>query len=98
MTKKIKNPWGQEEIVFLSIDYCVKKLTLNKNEMTSLQYHEKKTETVIILEGKLNILIENKNLILKPFETITILPNQKHRMSVEDNDCLYLPSMNNLEG
>lgn len=90
MTKIIKKPWGQEEIVFLSKDYCVKKLTLNKNEMTSLQYHEKKTETVIILEGKLNILIENKNLILKPFETITILPNQKHRMSVEDNDCLYL--------
>lgn len=90
MNKIIKKPWGQEEIIFLSKDYCVKKLTLNKNEMTSLQYHKKKTETVLILKGKLNIQVENKNLILEPFETITILPNQVHRMSVENNECLYL--------
>tara|TARA_Y100000741_G_C18159159_1_gene520457 strand:+ start:254 stop:586 length:333 start_codon:yes stop_codon:yes gene_type:complete len=90
MNKIIKKPWGQEEIIFLSKDYCVKKLTLNKNEMTSLQYHEKKTETVVILKGQLNIQLENKNLILNPFETITIFPNQKHRMSSKDNDCLYL--------
>ena len=75
MNKIIKKPWGQEEIIFLSKDYCVKKLTLNKNEMTSLQYHKKKTETVLILKGKLNIQVENKNLILEPFETITILPD-----------------------
>ena len=31
--KVINKPWGKEEIIFLSDDYCVKKLIMKKGEL-----------------------------------------------------------------
>lgn len=89
--KIIDKPWGYEEIVY-NDKYVVKKLLMKKGCRCSLQYHEFKTETIVVLNGLLTIELEGKFVELKKDETITIYPFQQHRMSAENDDCLYLES------
>ena len=90
----INKPWGHEEIIH-NDKYVVKKLLMKKDCRCSLQYHEYKTETIIVLSGVLTIELEGETLNLKEKETITIFPYQKHRMSALKNDCLYLEASTN---
>mgnify|MGYP001180094347 CR=1 FL=1 len=90
----INKPWGHEEIIY-NDKYVVKKLFMKKNCRCSLQYHEFKTETIIVLNGVLTIELEGKTFELKENETITIHPYQKHRMSAVNHDCLYLEASTN---
>lgn len=70
--------------------YTVKRLFMKKGCQCSFQYHEKKQETIFALEGNLVIVLGKGELILKPGESVTILPLEKHRMSAKNEDCLYL--------
>ena len=90
--KIIPKPWGSEEIIFISDKYCVKKLFMKKGEMCSLQYHNVKTETITVLTGIMKLQIENDIYELKPTESFTILPMQKHRMIAEKSDLEYIES------
>lgn len=90
--KKIKKPWGSEEIVELNKKFCVKKIFMKKKHRCSLQYHKKKIETITALKGNLHIQIKNENIVLKPMQSITIKPNTKHRMKAKYSNCVYLES------
>ena len=92
--KLIKKPWGCEELIEQNSDYMVKRLTMHQGERCSLQYHEKKRETIYVLSGVLKITTGNDQDTLtsdqyKPGETITILPKIIHRMEAIA-DCVYL--------
>jgi hypothetical protein len=52
---KIDKPWGYEELLECNDKYVVKKLFMKKGNSCSIQYHELKTETIVVLSGKLNI-------------------------------------------
>jgi mannose-6-phosphate isomerase-like protein (cupin superfamily) len=85
MISEIEKPWGKEEILELNDNYMLKRLTMNKNCRCSLQYHNKKCETIYVISGQLKILIgENKdNLkaeIYKPGDVVTIPALKLHRM------------------
>ena len=54
---KIEKPWGYEELIECNDRYVVKKLFMKKGHSCSIQYHELKTETIIVLNGTLNIYI-----------------------------------------
>jgi len=91
---KIKKPWGWEKLIEQNERYIVKQLFMKAGCQCSLQYHEDKIETITVLEGELTIKLGHngkcrKDRILKPFESLTILTNQVHRMYSE-KDCLYL--------
>tara|TARA_B100000886_G_scaffold339254_1_gene304180 strand:- start:1580 stop:1927 length:348 start_codon:yes stop_codon:yes gene_type:complete len=95
MEKKIINkPWGREEVIEINNKFMVKKLFMKKGHRCSLQYHEKKRETIYILEGKLKIYIGkskdsmNEKIFLKD-ETITIESGVVHRMEAVE-DSVYL--------
>jgi len=92
--KVIEKPWGKEEVIEINSVYMVKRLTLHKGERCSLQYHNKKKETIYVLTGKLNIYTgENKEqLSVKeylPNESITIEPGVIHRMEAVE-ESIYL--------
>ena len=96
---KIEKPWGYEELLECNDKYVVKKLCMKKGNSCSIQYHELKTETIIVLSGKLNIYIGNKleNLVVKEYisgETITIKPYTIHRMEANE-DSLYIEASTN---
>lgn len=63
---------------------------MKKGCQCSYQYHEKKKETAMVLSGDLTIVLEDKTLVLKPGDFITLEPFTKHRMRAEDGDCLYM--------
>ena len=96
---KIEKPWGYEELIECNDKYVVKKLFMKKGHSCSIQYHELKTETIVVLNGSLNISIgENiEELYTKSYsqgETITIKPYTIHRMEAIE-DCLYIEASTN---
>jgi mannose-6-phosphate isomerase len=89
----IDKPWGQEEILETNKFYTVKRLTMNKGCKCSLQYHNKKKETIYVLSGMLSIYFGKKQdgiLFLNEKEICTINPKQIHRMRAEMGDVVYL--------
>ncbi len=88
--KHMEKPWGYEEILETNPNYTVKRLFMKKGHQCSFQYHEKKQETIVSLDGDLVILLEDGDLVLSPGESITIEPLRKHRMFARDGDCLYM--------
>jgi len=96
---KIDKPWGYEEIIEHNSSYVVKKLFMKKNHSCSIQYHELKTETIVILKGSLHIYIGSSidNLEKKIYnegDSVTIYPYTIHRMEGIE-DCLYLETSTN---
>ena len=86
----INKPWGYEEILETNPKYTVKRLFMKKGSQCSFQYHEKKQETIVGLEGNLVIILEKGELVLKPGESVTIKPLEHHRMFARNENCLYL--------
>ena len=81
----IDKPWGREEVLEKNNSYMVKRLTMFKGHRCSLQYHNKKKETILVISGLLKIIYGNdlKNLgdkIFKPGESFTLDPKVVHRM------------------
>jgi mannose-6-phosphate isomerase len=92
--ERIQKPWGYEELVEHNAHYVVKKLFMKKGHSCSTQYHELKTETITVLQGKLRIYVGStlESLEAKeynPGDSITITPYTVHKMEGID-DCLYL--------
>ena len=97
--KKIEKPWGYEELVEYNNNYVVKKLFMKEGHSCSTQYHELKTETIVVLNGILRIFIGNdiNSLDYKDYkegEYITIKPYTIHKM-LGITDCLYLETSTN---
>jgi hydroxymethylpyrimidine pyrophosphatase-like HAD family hydrolase len=92
-TKNI-TPFGYEELLECNDKYAVKKIFMNKDTKSSIQYHELKRKTITVLSGLLHIYIgtsleDLKNKIYKSEETITIDPYTIHRL-IAMEDCLYM--------
>ena len=90
----IEKPWGKEEVIEINDKYMVKKLTMFEDCRCSLQYHNKKKETIYILKGELRIISGPKknNLTKKIYtagESITIPPGVVHRMEAV-TESIYL--------
>ena len=88
--QRIEKPWGYEEWLEVNDRYVVKRLFMRRGHQCSLQYHERKKETVVVLDGTLTVLLDGEVLTIKPFDMITIPPGQRHRMRADELDCLYL--------
>lgn len=92
----IKKPWGSETLIEVNERYTVKKLFMKKGYKCSLQYHEKKHETIYVLDGVMCLWVgdteaEIEYKTLNVGDTYVIEPGVIHRMeSVED--CYYLES------
>lgn len=91
-SKRVVKPWGYEELIELNNKYCFKKLFMKKGHRCSLQYHEKKIETLFCFKGKLFIEVNDQKVILKEGEAMTLMPGEIHRMSAKDEDVIYFES------
>ena len=91
---RIEKPWGFEVLIEVNENYMMKKLKMNKGNMCSLQYHEKKRETLYVLQGQLKVYMGNKQddlkeIIMNPSDTLTLKPFIIHRMEAIE-DSIYL--------
>lgn len=84
--KKVEKPWGYEfHWVPENAPYLGKILHLNAGKRYSLQYHDEKRETQILINGRCyrigdNVKGELETIEMKPFQGYDILPGQRHRL------------------
>jgi mannose-6-phosphate isomerase len=83
--KRTDKPWGWEEILELNSEYCVKHLFIKNQCRLSEQYHVYKTETLILMDGTVELMQRqgDQDLVVemplgRPF---TIAPGTVHRMT-----------------
>jgi len=86
MIEKIDKPWGYEIIWAKTDKYVGKILHINKGQKLSLQYHEKKMETIYVQNGNLELHLQDKIVILHEGQTFHIIPNTIHRFACPNNN------------
>jgi mannose-6-phosphate isomerase len=94
-TRTVNKPWGYELIYAVTDKYVGKVLHINKGESLSLQFHNKKDETIHIQKGKIQFLTAANpetpitEIILEAGQSFHITPKLVHRMvALEDTDIL----------
>lgn len=88
--QRVEKPWGYE-LIFTSPESpsTGKILHLNKGARFSYQYHDQKQETLCLLQGKANIIIDDQELKMELLKGYFIKPMMKHRcQAVTDCDIL----------
>lgn len=80
----IEKPWGREEILDLTASYCVKRLTVRAGRRLSLQYHERKRETMVLVAGAALISLgdaaRQETAPMRKGEAYVIAPGAVHRV------------------
>lgn len=90
---RVDKPWGFELIWARTDRYVGKVLHVKAGHVLSLQYHNKKDETMHVLSGELILRIQNGDAVSsRPFkqgETVHIPPKLIHQIeAVVDSDVL----------
>jgi mannose-6-phosphate isomerase len=88
---RVEKPWGYELIWARTGRYVGKILHVQTGHALSLQYHERKDETVYVLAGRLRFQHgkegdELRDTVLEPGQSFHIEPGLRHRM-VAITDC-----------
>lgn len=90
---KVPKPWGHETIWARSDRYLGKILHINAGHELSVQYHNKKDETVHLLSGEIVYRVKKGELLedvhLRVGESFRITPGTVHQM-VALTDCEVL--------
>ena len=90
---RVEQPWGYEVWWARTDRYVGKQIHINKGHALSLQYHNKKDETIMLWSGKLLFEIQQdgelKQYEVKPGERFHVTPGTIHRMTaIEDCDVI----------
>jgi mannose-6-phosphate isomerase-like protein (cupin superfamily) len=85
----VEKPWGREVWYAVEAEYAGKVLAVRAGERLSLQYHERKKETLLVLEGQVDVRLGTDTLRLGPGSAFTVSPGTVHRMSAAE-DCVLL--------
>jgi len=87
---RVPKPWGHETIWAHSERYVGKILHINAGQELSVQYHNKKDETVHLLSGEISYRVKTNDLLedmrLRVGESFRITPGTVHQM-VALTDC-----------
>lgn len=84
MQQKIDKPWGYEIIWAKTDQYVGKMLKIYPGCRLSLQYHEKKRETIYVSDGVLELHLKDKVIFLCKGESFHIEPGTIHRFACSD--------------
>ena len=83
----VNKPWGHENIWALTEKYVGKILYIKKGKRLSLQFHNVKEETIMVLEGIMELILEEGSqkdeisIVMNPGDTYHISPLTVHRFS-----------------
>jgi len=94
LPRRIDKPWGYELIWAETDRYVGKILHVNAGHALSLQYHERKDETIHLLNGRMRFWVgtsvaDLQEVTLPAGESVRIPPGTVHRMeAVTDVDIL----------
>ena len=88
--ERIEKPWGWELLLTPPESPVTGKiLHLNQGARLSYQYHEKKAETLCLLNGQAKIILNDEEAEMEPQKGYFIKPGDKHRFQgITDCDIL----------
>ena len=100
--QKTDKPWGHELLWARTTAYAGKLLHIKQGHRLSLQYHERKEETILVYSGRMLFQIEDEDGVLRettlgPGMAHHVPVGRKHRMiAIEDCD-VFEVSTNHLD-
>ncbi len=102
LPQKTEKPWGFELLWAHTPKYAGKLIFVKKGHRLSLQYHEKKDESIYIHEGK--VLVETEggdkrmySLTLQAGQFLWIPPGTRHRIQAIEDTTIFEVSTPELE-
>jgi len=86
----IKRPWGTYQVLLDGLKCKVKKIVVYPNENPSYQYHHKRAENWIIIEGVGKVRLDDKEFIVKSGDSVVVPLAKKHTIKniSKDNELL----------
>lgn len=102
LPQKTEKPWGYELLWARTSRYVGKLIFVSKGHRLSLQYHEKKDESIYIHEGKILIEIEGsdgrmESTLLQAGQCRWIPPGTRHRFQAIEDTTIFEVSTPELE-
>jgi mannose-6-phosphate isomerase len=95
---RVNKPWGHEVRWAVTDRYLGKLIHINKGEQLSLQYHVQKDESILIMSGVMDLVLEDergevRTHRMSPGMTARVRPGRRHRfVAVEDCDLVEVSS------
>ena len=88
---KVEKPWGYELLWAITDRYVGKIIHVNAGHALSLQYHERKDETILVWSGRVVLeMKEDGQLVQREMasgESIHLAPGTVHRITaIEESD------------
>jgi mannose-6-phosphate isomerase-like protein (cupin superfamily) len=92
--RRIDKPWGYE-LVFAHTDrYVGKILHVEAGHALSLQYHERKDETLYLASGSCDLEVQENGAMVRhhlvPGDAYHVLPHTRHRMIAGEDGCEFV--------
>jgi len=89
----VVKPWGGEELLAHTDLYALKRIYVKPGSRPSLQYHERKSESLYLLSGLMTIEIgdSQETLVtdqLRPGETVDVPVRKIHRVTALEDSVL----------
>jgi mannose-6-phosphate isomerase len=93
LPRKTEKPWGFELLFALTPNYAGKLIFVKKEHRLSLQYHQKKDETLYLHQGKVRLDIEEAGRMvsktLLPGQSVRVTPGTRHRLEAIEDTTLF---------
>lgn len=78
-----KRPWGEFFVLQENSSYKIKRIEVNPGQRLSYQYHNKRSEVWVIIQGEGIILLNDKKIKYSKGDSISIPKGIRHR--IENN-------------
>jgi mannose-6-phosphate isomerase len=87
--RRVDKPWGHELIWVLTDRYCGKVIVIETGRRLSLQYHERKDESVYVISGRLRLHLEDDAGVmtvreLGPGDSARVPVGRRHRFEAAE--------------
>ena len=85
-----QRPWGQFTNIFVGKNFQVKELVVKPGAILSLQKHKYRSENWVVVEGKANVTLNKKKIILHKSDSIFIPQGAIHRIENREKSILKI--------
>jgi mannose-6-phosphate isomerase-like protein (cupin superfamily) len=86
-----ERPWGRFEILYEEPNLKIKRIVVRQGKRLSLQSHEKRSESWVILRGKAVVTLGNGRAHISSNQSIFIPARERHRVeSVGEEDLVFI--------
>ena len=84
--EKTKRPWGTYEVLLDDTNCKVKKISIEPGQSPSYQYHHKRSEDWIVIEGKGRVRLDLEEFEIGPGDRVHIPALSRHAIQNIDSD------------